>query len=486
MGAARRIARNTGVQVVAEALTKVASLALYVVMARALGVTGFGDFMFALSLALLLTVVAGFGIDAVIVRRVAREPQAVHSLLADAIAVKVVFGTLGITLAVAVAVVGGYSAAVQVTVALLAVASVTDMVSRNFYAAFQARDDLSPTAIGLMIQRFSTAALGIGALAAGVGVVEVAVIWLGGSLASLAYSWIRLTRSGMLPERRTSPRRGWALVTGSFAIGLAGIFSTVLFRVDSTMLSLLDGNTAVGLYGVAYRLLESTLFLSFAFVAALLPMLSRLTRDSQPPVAQVFELGCKVLAVMLVPLGVALVAFARPVIEVLYGDEYLDAVVAARILGGAVVLYGFSYLGGYVLISQGREKLLPLIVGGVLVENVTLNLVLIPAYSYDGAAAATTISEATHAVLMVGFALRATGRVSAQRILLGPAMGAAAMVVVALGLGDGLAGILLAPLAYAAVLVAVERRTHPADLSLVARSVTRRRPLAEPAAQDAS
>jgi O-antigen/teichoic acid export membrane protein len=485
MGAARRIARNTGVQVVAEALSKLASLALYVVMARSLGVEGFGEFMFALSLALLLTVVAGFGIDAVIVRHVAREPRAVHSLLADAIAVKVVFGLLGVALAVGVAFAGGYSTPVRVTVGVLAVASVIDMLSRNFYAAFQARDDLGPTAVGLMIQRFSTAAVGMALLLAGGGVVAVALVWLGGSLASLAYATVRLARARLLPEPRSSWRRGRALITGSFAIGLAGIFSTVLFRVDSTMLSLLEDNAAVGLYGVAYRLLESTLFLSFAFVAALLPMLSRLSRTSTPPVADVFELGCKVLAVMLVPLGVAFVAFAEPIIDTLYGDEYAEALTAARILGGAVVLYGFSYLGGYVLISQGRQNLLPVLVAAVAVENIALNFVLIPAYSYDGAAISTTVCEATHAALMIGFAVHATGRIRVMRILAGPLAGAAAMAGVALALGDGLAGIVLASAAYVAVLLAVERRAFPADLSLVARSVTRRGPLAE-AVADAS
>ena len=44
------------------------------------------------------------------------------------------------------------------------------------------------------------------------------------------------------------------------------------------ILSQLKGNDAVGFYGVAYRLLESTLFITYTFVAALLPTLSRLDR----------------------------------------------------------------------------------------------------------------------------------------------------------------------------------------------------------------
>jgi O-antigen/teichoic acid export membrane protein len=478
---ARRIARNTGVQVAGETLSKLASLALYVVMARELGPTGFGEFTFALALVVLLTVFGNFGIDSLVAREVARRREVAEGLLIDGVVTKIAFGGLGAVAAIGVAAIGDYRDAVVLAVVLLALATVVDMTAKVFQATFQGLDDMAPVALSLLVQRCVTATAGIVLLLAGAGVATVALVWLGGSLVALALVAGWLSRRGVRPERRTSVARTRSLVAASFAIGLAGIFSTVLFRVDATMLSLIDGNQAVGLYGVAYRLLESTLFLSFAFVSALLPSLSRLTRDSTPTVAAVFELGSKVIAVTLVPVGAALVFFAEPILELLFGSEYVPAVTAARILGGAAFLYGFSYLGSYVLISQHRQRLLPWIVGGVTLFNVALNLVLIPAFSYDGAAAATTVCEATLAALMIGFAVRATGPIDFRRILAGPAAGAVAIAAAALALGDGPAGIAAAAAGYVAVLVAVERRLFPDDLRMVARTLARRRPFEDSA-----
>ena len=141
-GATRTIARNTVVQAAADILGKVATLAFYVVMARELGESGFGDFTLALSLALVLTVFAEFGTDEILTRTVAVERGTARQLLTDALLVKLAFGFAGVIGAVVVAFVGGYTAEVRAAVAILAVAAVVELLAKSFYATFQALDDM--------------------------------------------------------------------------------------------------------------------------------------------------------------------------------------------------------------------------------------------------------------------------------------------------------------------------------------------------------
>ena len=478
MTSARTIARNTSVRAFAEVLSKVASLAFYVVMARRLGPEGFGDFTFALSLALLLTVFAGFGIDQVITRSVARDPATARRLLTDALTVKVGFGLVGVAGAMLVVLAGGFDADLRAAVALLSVAAVVELVTKNFAATFQGLDDMVPVAVSLLVQRFFTAAVGIALLLSGAGVVEVSVVYLAGAVLALAYIVVRLARRGISPERTPSAARARALVRGSFALGVTVIFSVALFRIDATLLSLIEGTAAVGIYGVAYRLFESTLFLSFVFVSALLPTLSRLTPDTSPTVGQVYELGSKVMAAALLPLGTGFVLFAEPLVHVIYSTEYDAAVDTVRLLGAAAVLYGVTYLASYVLISQGRQIILPWATAAVLAVNVALNLVLIPRYSYDGAAAATSVSEALLAGTLVVAVRRIVGPVSLRRIVTGPLAGCAAMVAVALVAGTGALVVVPAGLAYVAVLLAVERRLYLEDVKRALDTVRRRSALA--------
>jgi O-antigen/teichoic acid export membrane protein len=462
-GATRTIARNTIVQAAADILGKVATLAFYVVMARELGESGFGDFTLALSLALVLTVFAEFGTDEILTRTVAVERGTARQLLTDALLVKLAFGFAGVSGAVVVAFVGGYTAEVRAAVAILAVAAVVELLAKSFYATFQALDDMRPVAMSFIVQRYVTAAVGIVAMLAGAGVVAIAAVYLGGALLALAYGASRLVRR-VRPSSHLSTTRARALVRASAAIGIGMLLNTALFRLDAVILSQFKGNDAVGFYGVAYRLLESTLFITYTFVAALLPTLSRLTADSTPTIGEAFELGLKLIAMALLPIGLGFVLFAEPMVHLLYGSDYDPSVPAVRLLGVAAAFYGVSFLGATALIAQGRQRVLPWITAVVLVLNVGLNLLVIPEYSFKGAAAVTSISEVVLAIMTLVFVLRLTGRVSALRVVSGPVVGCVAIGVVALVAGTGLLGLVLGALVYLPVLFAVEHRFFPHDV----------------------
>jgi O-antigen/teichoic acid export membrane protein len=265
----------------------------------------------------------------------------------------------------------------------------------------------------------------------------------------------------------------------SFALGVTVIFNTALFRVDTVLLSLFKGNGQVGLYGVAYRLLESTLFISYGFVSALLPSLSRLSRSSRPTIGEATELGLKVIVAGLLPLGTAFALLAEPIVDLVYSARYDPAVPAVRLLGGAAALYGIGYLAANVLIGQGRQRVLPWVTAAVLIFNVAANLLLIPRWSFKGAALVTSLSEACLAAGLMTFVLRRTGRLSARRIVTGPLVGCLAVAALRLALGEGLVALFAAPPVYLLVLLAVERRMFPADIRRLTEIIRRRSPLLE-------
>jgi O-antigen/teichoic acid export membrane protein len=478
MSAVRTIARNTSLQAAAEMLGKLASVAYYAIMARKLGQEGFGQFTFALSLSLLTTVVTGFGIDAYVARAVARDPAAAPRLLVDALVVKTVFGTLGVLAAILVSLLGGYPGHVSIAVGILAVAAVLDLLTRAAKGTFQGLDDLRPVAAGLIMQRYATAIIGIVLLLAGGGLVAASLAYLAGMLLAMGLVFGRLFQRGIRPRGAPSLARSRRLVRGTLALGINIILNTALFRLDTVLLSFMKSDAAVGVYGAAYRLLESTLFLPFAFAAALLPTLSRLTRESQPTIGEATELGLKAVVMTMLPLGAIFVVFPRPIVDIVYGAAYDDAVTAVRLLGAATALYGVSYLSAYVFVGQGRQGSLPRLTALVLVFNVVANLLVIPRWSYDGAAAVTSASELLLAGLSLNLVVRTVGRLSVARILAGPVTGAVLLAGVGAVVGTGLVGLALGGVAYVAGVAIAELRFYPADLRRLVAAV-RGRPLAE-------
>jgi O-antigen/teichoic acid export membrane protein len=478
MSISRVVARNTGFQVVGEIASRAASLALYAVMARELGKTGFGSFMVAFSIATLLVIVAGAGTESVLTRETARDRGAVHHLFWNAIGLKLVLGVVCIAVGVMVSLVGPYGSEVRLSVPLLGIAALIEVTSKSVYATFLGFDDMRPVATSLVLQRFITASTAIVALLLGAGVVAVSLLFVVGACVGLAYASRTLFVRVVRPRFQVSVAGTWSLLLLSAPIGMGAVFNAVLFRIDSVILSLYKSEAVVGLYGAAYRLLDATLFLTYAFVAALLPSFSRLNRTSSPTVGETYSSGVKILVAALFPIGTAFVLFAEPLLRVVYGQPFTSGATALRLLGGTVALYGFAYISASLLVGQDRQRVIPWVTGAVAVENVALNVALIPRYSLNGAAFATTITELTRATLMTSFAVKETGRISMFRVATGPVTGCAAMGLVALAFGSGLVEIPLAAAAYVMTLFAVERVLFPGDMRLLLDAVLRRQPVA--------
>ena len=63
------------------------------------------------------------------------------------------------------------------------------------------------------------------------------------------------------------------MLRGGFTIGLASLLFVLLLKVDVLLLSFLAATPRSALYAAAYRLIEGTQFIPWAFDAAMLPWL---------------------------------------------------------------------------------------------------------------------------------------------------------------------------------------------------------------------
>jgi O-antigen/teichoic acid export membrane protein len=460
------------VRSVGEALAKASSLAFFVVMARELGREGFGAFMFALALTGALLIGSGFGTDDLTAREVARDPSSAGRYLADAATLKVVSSLGLIGVAVLVVAVGGYPRDVRLATFVIGVGVAVEVLAKTWYAVFQALERLELVALSLVLQRTSTAAVGVGALAAGAGLVEVAFVYAGGALVGLLAAELFMRRLGV--RRRAIDAARWpGLLRAGVPIGVAGLLFVWLLRLDVTILSLIAGSAEVGLYAAALRLVEGTQFIAWSFSAAMLPWLAR----TRPLVrARGFELALKVITAVLLPVGLGLALFARPIVDLVYGQGYEGSVLPLELLGAMSALYGVQSLASTTFIALDAAWAFGRLLVPVIVVNVALNLILIPRHGAVGAAVAAVSSSAVLAALSVAFAQSRIGHVRSLRAFGGPLVAAAVMVTVVLGLSSPtLVRALLAFTAYAVTLAAFELTVFRADAAALLHAVSMRR-----------
>lgn len=465
-GASRVVAFNAVVRGGGEVFAKLASVVFYLAVARELGVTEFGDLMFALSFTTVVTLPASFGTEELIARDVARDHDRVHEYAANVMALKAGLSFVLLAVAELIATVGGYSHEVKLAVLVVGASVVVESWGRTWGAVLQAYQRMEFISISLILQRTLTAVVGVGVLKAGGGLLGVSVVMLVSAGIGFAVLTVLMDRRVVHIIPRFD-RSKWArLLKAGIPIGMVGVLMTALVKVDQTLISFLadSGNREVGYYGAAFRLIEATMFIGWSFSGAMLPWFSS-QEGGRERLATGFELGTKATAAVLVPVGLAFVLFAQPIVDLLYGSQYDAAIAPLRFLGAMVVFLGINDLAAMLVIARERPLSFAGAAGAVLVGNVGLNVVLIPAYGASGAAFTAALSALV--LFCLGFRLvrSLTGRVRLLRSLAGPvaAGGLASAVVLFTGLPTipaAVAGVAV----YGTTFLAFERFFYREDL----------------------
>jgi O-antigen/teichoic acid export membrane protein len=443
--------------------SKAASVVLYVVIARKLGDAQFGIFTFALAYTALVTTLGGFGQDLVLAREVARDRSVLRDYFTNTLALKITLALPALAIADGVLWLRGGNHESAIVVALLGVGVVLDLLMNTSFATYQAYERLRYLATTLIFERFATAIAASIALVLGAGVVTVAGIYLASAAVAFALSLFFVHRRIEPLSWRLDVRRWRPLMFAALPVGLFTVFGVTLFRVDTAMLAGYKPAHVVGNYGAAYRLFETTLFLCWAVGAAVYPVLSRLTRHTDPPIGSIWERGIKGVVTLTLPLAVAAALLARPLIELLYGHGFPQAPEALQLLAPTIALYPVAYICGTLLLAQDRSRVLSISYGVIALQNILGNLYLIPRYSLNGAALGTTISQLLLTSWLLVYAVRTTGPIRWKRMLVGPVAASAVAALAMLPLREHVAAFLVGALVYVVVLVVFEHSFFPED-----------------------
>lgn len=478
----RRAARNAVVVAVAELIGKVATFVLVIVAARALGEGGFGEFSFALSYGLLFETLIAFGFGSLLVQRGSAEPHRLNELFSElvlwrtslAVPVFVIAGLLGVLTRPADASVAAFL--------LILAGALLEAYTDAGRAAAAAKQDLRWVSVAMIVQRVATAAMGIAAIAAGLGLVGLAASYFAGNVLGTAGVAVTVRRLGVRFDRSLVTRAGM-LETGRQAIpiGIDTVVAMALFRVDQVILGAMKGDAAVGLYAAGYRLLETVLFVTWAVGRAVYPVMSATTDAGQ--VRRGLERSLAAVAAVYIPFGVGLAMEAETVLRTLFGAEFADGVDLVRWLAPVPLLFAVGFLGSHALLSRQRRWA---VAGSSVVAaavNVGLNLVLIPSLAGTGAAIATAAAYGLEAAIVLWLLASEVGWARVDRALAVPLAATAVMAAALLAIpGETLAEIAVGAAVYGVAWFALARWRAPEQVAVLSSLLPGRRAGSPPSA----
>jgi O-antigen/teichoic acid export membrane protein len=186
----------------------------------------------------------------------------------------------------------------------------------------------------------------------------------------------------------------WAL-----PYGMAAVITSFYWRLDVILLSLLGTKEQVGLYGLAFRLVDAVLTLPWFVTITLMPELARIAED-RARLQQLVQRALGAMQFFVLPLVVCGFAFADEIIEIVGGQDFEDAAALLRVLLFGVAAVFMSAVIVQALIAINRQASMLIASTVVLGVNAGLCFALIPPLGATGAAIAFVASEATSLVVL--------------------------------------------------------------------------------------
>lgn len=177
-------------------------------------------------------------------------------------------------------------------------------------------------------------------------------------------------------------------------------------RADVLILGIIAPAATLGVYVVAYQSVEPILVLASAGGATVLAL-----GHGRPEVERGDVTARLIRETLLVGGALAVIAalLAPILIPVIYGADFAGSVQPLLILLPGIVALALGRIAMADLMRRNMLERMAAILITVMVINVGLNLLLIPAYAASGAAVASLVSYLTHATLAIGSDRQAGG-----------------------------------------------------------------------------
>ena len=435
LGLGSRALRNTIVVLTAKVIARLVALVAVLYLIRFLEPARYGSFTTLVNLTAIVSVVLDLGFNVLFVREGARHHDEIQRYLRNVMSLRLLMSVISFLLLAALVIPTGLGALLLPGFILMVLTSYSTLLRNGLYAVQQ----LGYEAIAVVLESVVLLALVVYGVRTGQGVAFF--VWA--YAAQYAFSCVYF--SVVLAAKRIAVI-GWGieipLVREWFWKGLPFALTFVLtilyFRIDQPLVYTLRSPSEAGLYGAAYKPIESLLFVPMTFLSVVFPVLSVYYQERRSELLDAVSRFYKALLLMGWPVSVGIFVLAGPFTHLLLGMGYLRSEPALRILALAlgVAFANNAFIGA--LNASDRQSSFTWAAGWSLVANVTLNVILIPLFGYLGASWATVLTEVVLGLTAWVLTARHLGRVpvlslSWRIVLAGLIMGVAIYPLGSLG-----------------------------------------------------
>ena len=367
---------------------KVVRTILLIYLARIIGANEYGKYTFALSFVSIFVSFLDLGLSSIITRELSQDDKAEKDISA-LITLKILSGTGTIALICTGSFFITSDLEIQKVMKILAVSSFLGLFPGLFFSIWRAKQKMQYEAwvqAGRILLLFICVFF---ALFSFPSIVNISCAFLFTNAISLTIICF-IFKDTIVFSFETQIWKKYLLM--SWPLALNSIFGMLYSYTDSILMGYMGQITQTGWYNAALKVVYVVGTPAGIISISFFPVLCKFAKESADTFQDMLNLQIGVILIIFVPIVVGGVLLSTEIINLFYGNDFLNASKVLKILifmAGATALC--RPLQNTLVSYNHQNKVFWATTAGAVL-NIVLNLILIPKYSFIGAAYASVIS----------------------------------------------------------------------------------------------
>ncbi len=411
------------------------SFILSISIARVLGPYELGQYTLAFTYYFIFMTMSSQGLKTLLTREIAKRPDRIQTCLISGSLLQFFFSLLAYAALFLLVAVLPYKRATMVLCWIVGAALIPYGISNVTEAIFQAQERMHLITISTVPIYILRLIVMFVMLKLEYGINLVGAVLVISEIVILLIEWGFVLRMNRPIEWKIDwpfMRETAKAVRTFLAIESVSVFK---LRMQIFFLSLLAGETVVGLYGAAIQLLQPFQLISQSLVVAALPSMTRVKDEDNERLQRLTETIISTLLVVAIPLLVGFLFIGGDFLVFVYRDKkFADASTALVIAGLMMIPLSITRALSYLLMAKGFERInLRTVVINTGIGAVVSILLITPLQTI-GAAISALIVEVSGAGQFYYAVRSRLFSIRAWNILRKPLVVSAVMAVIFLGL----------------------------------------------------
>ncbi len=394
-----KIAYNTIIQIISKVFSIILGLISIAIITRHLGQNGFGQYTTIITFLSFFGIIADLGLTLVTIQIISKPGINKDKALGNLLGLRLISALIFLGAAPIIVLLFPYSAEVKTGVAVASFSFLFIALNQVLVGLFQKKLRMDKVSIAEIASRLVLLFGIIIAVKFSYGLQGILVATVFSSLVSFLLHFI-FSKKFAIIKLKFDLTYWQEIIKKSWPLAITITLNLIYLKSDTLFLSIIPRDSdigiiaEVGIYGAAYKVIDVLITIPFMFAGIILPIMTKNWLAGKKDIfAIILQKSFDVLVMLGLPIAVGAQFVAEDVMIIVAGNDFAASGPILKILIFATTAIFLGNMFAHAIIAINKQKKVIKAYIFVAITSVIAYLLVIPNFSYMGAAWVTIYSE---------------------------------------------------------------------------------------------